>query len=235
MKKLAIFVEGPTEEVFIEKLLLEFAKRNSIVFKIQRFMGGKTCSRIPTIIKSEDATNETKYYIMIYTSCNDEKVLSDYKDKYNQLIINGYTAILGLRDLYPQEYEDLERVKCSINKILKLLGIPNNIHIAIREIETWFLAEYSHFEKIHSSINQTNINSQTGYLFPLEEYEKTILEPAKTLHEIYKIAGFAYQKKANQVQRTVSSIDYENFYINVREQIPSLDNFLKELDLFFND
>ena len=40
MKKLAIFVEGLTEEIFVEKLLLEIASLNSIVFTIKRFSGG---------------------------------------------------------------------------------------------------------------------------------------------------------------------------------------------------
>jgi hypothetical protein len=234
MKKLAIFVEGPTEEVFVEKLLIEFARQNSIIFEIKRLSGGKGCPRVPKILKSQALTNETDYYILIYTSCTDNRVLSDYIYEYNNLVKNGYNAILALRDLYPRNYEDLSKIESNINNALKRVNLPNNIHIAIREIETWFLGEYTHFNKISSSINLKSINSKTGYLFPLTEYEKTILTPAKTLHDIYSLVGYAYKKRDKQVQRTVHSIDYEKFYIDVRGQIPSLDKFLKELDLFFN-
>jgi len=233
MKKLAIFVEGQTEEVFVEKLLCEFAKQNSIVFNIQRLSGGKNCSRTPTIIKSTPIADETEYYILIYTSCNDERVVSDYKERYNNLISQGYNTVLALRDLYPKDYEDLSRVENSITFALNLESIPNNIHIATREVETWFLGEYTHFNKIHTNITLDAIQAKTSYLFPLEEYEKTIVDPAKTLDEIYNIEGLRYRKKAHQVQRTVNNLDYENLYLNVRNNVPSLNKFLQDIDSFF--
>lgn len=233
MKKLAIFVEGQTEEVFIEKLLLEFANQNSIVFNINRLSGGKSCDRTPTIIKSEATTKHTEYYILIFTSCSDERVVSDYKERYHKLIDAGYDKILALRDLYPQSYENLERISGSITTVLNMDGIPNNIHIATREVETWFLGEYTHFSKIHEDITFSAISQHTSLSFPLEEYEQTILEPAKTLDKIYSSVGFRYKKRENQVLRTVNNIDYEYLYLEVRHKIPSLDYFIKDIDLFF--
>ncbi|MDD2905100.1 MAG: DUF4276 family protein [Sulfurimonas sp.] len=233
MKKLAIFVEGQAEEIFVEKLLLEYARQNSIVFNVQRLYGGNDCPRNPTVIKSESATSQTEYYILIYTSCNDTRVVSDYMERYDNLISNGYSTVLALRDLYPQSYEDLERVENSINSVLQFKSIPNNIHIALREVETWFLGEYTHFGKIDARITLNAIQTETGYLFPLQEYEQSILHPADTLDKIYTIAGYRYKKKVSHFKRTVNQIDYENLYINVRSQIPRLDKFLAQIDLFF--
>jgi len=233
MKKLAIFVEGPTEEIFVEKLLLEIARQNSIVFTIKRFSGGNECVRSPKIIQTASPTRTTEYYILIYTSCNDERVVSDYKERYAGLLTSGYEMIIALRDLYPIAYENLERVKTSINNVLISNSIPNNIHIAVREVETWFLGEYTHFEKIDGDITLDSIQSKTGYLFPLSEYEESILHPAKTLDEIYNIKGYRYLKTANQVQRTVTHINYENLLTTVRNEMPSLNGFLNDIDLFF--
>lgn len=40
MKKLCIYVEGQTEELFVEKLITEIANKNEIAVTVKRLSGG---------------------------------------------------------------------------------------------------------------------------------------------------------------------------------------------------
>ncbi len=46
MKKLAIFVEGQTEMIFVEKLLTEIGTKKQISIRKEELKGGSTCPAI---------------------------------------------------------------------------------------------------------------------------------------------------------------------------------------------
>ncbi len=108
MKKLAIFVEGQTELYFVEKLLLEIGNAKELSIRKEVLSGGTRCPAVATLVGEIPASQETKYKILLYSSCNDEKVLSDIKERYAKLKSDGYSKIIGLRDLYPSRTSNLE-------------------------------------------------------------------------------------------------------------------------------
>ena len=84
MKKIAIFVEGPTELVFIEKFLLEIGNAKHLSIRKEVLTGGGKSPLVIRLIGNEiPETNDTKYHILLRCSCNDDKVLSDIKSNYN--------------------------------------------------------------------------------------------------------------------------------------------------------
>lgn len=233
-KKLAIFVEGYTESIFIERLLKEFFDENSIAISINDLSGGKRCPRIATVVSIEPTTANTRFKILIYNSCTDNRVLSDLKDRYIGLKANGYTQFIGIRDLYPDYTFEEKNDAINDNKgILARESIENTIFIfATMEVETWFIAETEHYQKIHSYLTLENIKQQCIDLESINNFEKDIDEPANKLNEIYQLVNFAYKKTNRQVSRTVESLDYENLYLNVKEEIPSLNKLFDTLEKF---
>jgi len=233
MKKLAIFVEGQTEVIFVEKLLKEIGNKKSISVTKKELKGGRSCPTTIRLIGKDEVTENTQYQILIYSSCNDEKVLSDIKEQYESLIHNGYEAIIGLRDLFPTEYSQLNRIQNRINFVLSNQELNKaKIVIAVMEVETWFLAETTHFNKIHSDLTEDSIKNILDFN-TISNFEKDVSNPADTLNNIYKLIGFAYKKKEKQVQRTVDNLDYEELYINTRNNLSSLNEFLNYIDSFF--
>jgi hypothetical protein len=52
MNKLAIFVEGQTEQLFVEKLILEVAGENNVRIEKRKVTGGTTCKRRMKLIEA---------------------------------------------------------------------------------------------------------------------------------------------------------------------------------------
>ncbi|MBO1056310.1 MAG: hypothetical protein HEQ27_07190 [Dolichospermum sp. JUN01] len=97
MKKLAIFVEGKTEQIFVNKLLREIAGTINISIEIQSQEGRKFVE----VIMKDIETSATKFFVLIYNSGSDIRVASDMKKQYKKLTESGYERIIGLRDIYP--------------------------------------------------------------------------------------------------------------------------------------
>ena len=237
VKQLAIFVEGKTELLFIERLLIEIAGRKNIEIQCKILQGQGRC---PEIERFTD--NESKYKILLYNSCTDNRVLSDMKDNYTKLINDkGYSKILGVRDLYPTPFERKNRVIQSIQRILDNENLDKiKMIIAVMEAETWFIGELSHYPNIDSELTLKHIKENLIDLENINDIEEDISHPADTLDKIYRLKGKAWmdnkkKKTESRMQRTINSLDYENLYIETRNNIPSLNQLITELDDFFSE
>ena len=80
MKKLAIFVEGKTEQIFVNKLLREIAGTINISIEIQSQEGRKFVE----VIMKDIETSATKFFVLIYNSGGDRRVASDIKKQYRK-------------------------------------------------------------------------------------------------------------------------------------------------------
>jgi len=230
VKQLAIFVEGKTELLFIKRLLIEIAGRKNIEIQCKILQGQGRC---PEIERFTD--NESKYKILLYNSCTDNRVLSDMKDNYANLINDkGYSKILGIRDLYPKSFERKNRVIQSIQQHLDNENLDKiKMIIAVMETETWFIGELTHYAKIDQELTLEYIKNNLIDLESINNFEKEFSHPADKLHEIYQLKGKAWKKTESHINRIINSLDYENLYFNVRDNIPSLNQLITELDDFF--
>ena len=103
------------------------------------------------------------------------------------------------------------------------------------EVETWFLAELNHYNKIDKRLTINLIKDEFLDLNSILNFESEIEEPAKTLHNIYELVGKFYDKNKKRVVRTVNSLDYANLYLNNRDDLSSLNEFLTHIDGFFEE
>lgn len=233
MKKLAIFVEGQTEQIFINRFLKEFIKSSSLAIESVEASGGKKCPRFTTVIASDIATSDTKYQVLIFNSCTDNRVISDIRERYNDLKEKGYSHFIGLRDLYP-DYLYSEKDE-ALEESQFVVGDFENTTIiyATMEIETWFIAELNHYEAIDTNLTLRKIKDEL--LLDLEKItniERFIADPAKKLNQIYQLVDLDYTKNSNI---TIDSLNYENLYLNTTEKVPSLKELVIELDEFFSE
>lgn len=233
MKKLAIFVEGQTEQLFVEKLLIEMAGQKNITINKLKSKISKKGNRSFKIIDASSATFNTIYYVLIYDSGNDDLVKSDILDNYNSLVRENYQKIIGLRDVYPKKFQDIIRLKQGLKYGVKTIPIPVNIVLAVMEIEAWFLAEVTHFLKIHSALTLERIITNLNFNPKTEDVE-TRDHPANDLNTIYKLERFAYTKKKSNCQRTVNALNYNELYLTLPQRVSSLNDFIKEVDSFLS-
>jgi hypothetical protein len=180
MRKLAIFCEGQTEQIFLENLISEIAEKKSIIFHSK-----KLADKGLITLKEKQGKNESARYFVLIVDCgNDEKVKSAVLDQREALQRNGYHLLLGVRDLYPSRLSDLKTVKSKLKYGVPTAGLPTHILLAVAEIEAWFLQEYKHYAKIKSQLDYRKFKTNFGF-DPLTESAETVPAPAALLHEIY--------------------------------------------------
>jgi len=230
MKKVAVFVEGQTEQVFTEELFKHMFGHAMINIETLQFSGGTGIRQIRTI-RSLEISSSTKYFIRIY-DChgggNNSTVKSDIIEQFPYLVKESFSYIIGIRDVYP--LPDLELLRNIMH-----IGLPNDIKLpikmvlAVREVESWFLAEENHYLLIDALLTTSFVNKMIGFDITTNSTE-TIDQPSITLKKVYQTVGKDYNKKKWETQRTVHCIDYDNLYLAVRNRNNSLNELLTCLD-----
>ncbi|TAE54299.1 MAG: DUF4276 family protein [Nostocales cyanobacterium] len=230
MKKLAIFVEGKTEQIFVEKLLQEIADKHSIAIEIISVNVNQKGKNISTI-KSAIVTLETKFYVLIYNSSGHKNVGSDMRKQYSKLITSGYERVIGLRDVDPTPIHQKSKLQHDLDFLLPKGSIPINIVLAVMEIEAWFLAEYNHFLKLDTSLTPDKIEDIFGFN-PQTDNMETRPKPSDDIKQIYNYLGKGYNKSEKQLNRLAANLDYEFIYIKLANSVPRLGEFIGYIDNF---
>jgi len=221
-KKFAVFVEGSTEQEFTIRLLTELAGHYSIEFEIHTQHRG-------SLNFTELRTNKAPdIHVLVANCCNDEQVKSQIIDQYESLKLAGYSLIVGLRDVYPFNHGDIDALERGMSFGIPVGDIPIHIHLAIMEIEAWFIEEITHFSRIDEDITLDTL-VDNGFDHS-NKCASELTHPAETLGNIYKCVGKGYSKNKRQVQRTVNALSYEELYINTRQKAPSLSNYIISLE-----
>jgi hypothetical protein len=254
MKRIAFFVEGQTEQLFVERLLKEIASENAIGVELQVVRGGKrTMGRHSSLVRKSGADKAYAYYAMIY-DCGGESddvdgnrkstIVSDIRDMQLGLAEKGYIEVIGLRDLYPIPLIDLAKLEHGLSRQLRQANlIPSSIVIAVREIEDWFLAECNHYTKIDTRLvlDATQIASLGFHPcvddLTLREEEdenggKRPIAAASDLNSVYQLVGKTYSKSKPTVERTIDCLDYANLYLEVSRKMPKLKELIDKIDNF---
>ena len=154
MEKMAIFVEGQTEQAFAEALVYEVAGRHRVhIDKVHAF-GGRVCTRTFLEVTASSRPDQGKhYYVIIYDSSNDSRVLSDIRDHYENLVAQGFWEIVAIRDVFPQTYATVPAVRAAFASLVPSAPVAVTLVLAILEIEAWFIGEHTHFPRIHAALS----------------------------------------------------------------------------------
>jgi hypothetical protein len=137
MKRLAIFVEGYTEMVFVDGLVREIATNKNVQISRARIVGPFNKRKI-TYLDAVALNSGDEFLVVIYNSGGDHCVSADIKDQYKKLVKTGFTSIIGLHDVYPDSRTDLKRIMYYFGYGIPTIPIKPTYVLAIMEIEAWF-------------------------------------------------------------------------------------------------
>ena len=219
MTKVAIFVEGQSEQIFIRHLLLRTMDCSKVSFTCLRLYAGKT---IPARFDYPNPHAEMSF--LIVNVGQDEKVLSEIKEREEDLIKQGFDRIIGLRDMYSEKY--LKRSPSGIdnsvttafidgwNSTIQRMSKPSKIkiHIAIMELEAWFLGIYDIFKRINSILSVEYIENELGFNLADIDPQTEFFKPAEEVNRIFQLVGLQYKKKEHDVESICSNINNDDLY-----------------------
>jgi hypothetical protein len=233
MKKMAIFVEGATELQFVDRLLREIAGEKDLQIELVQASGGARSTRMYKVIADSGSGSAKKFFIRIINSSTDSRVASDIRDNYTGLENAGFSVIIGIRDVYPLTFQELPNLRIGLCYKLRTKPISVDFVLGVMEIEAWFLAEHTHFSRMHLQLSASRIASVCGFDPSVDDMQSRI-HPADDLHAAYSLENLAYQKKGRQIDRTINALDYAAIYLGHRAKFPDFDRFMRIIDQFFS-
>lgn len=233
MKRIAFFVEGQTEQIFINRLVKEILGRQNINIIQKQFRGGTNIPK-QEIVRNLSFSRNPTYEVMIFDCGSDNRVKSEILDNIRNLREKGYEMIVGVRDLYPIPIDDLEKLEkglCFLPYKLKNEAAHFDVIVAVHEIEAWFLGETYHLKKIDKKLTGRFIKDRLGFN-PYAIDPESRVHPAKDLDDIYRLVGKSYTKKYNTTTRVVNKLDFNNIRHNLRYEVNSLNKLISIIEAF---
>ncbi|MCU0467147.1 MAG: hypothetical protein MUF58_00980 [Arcicella sp.] len=243
MKKIAIFVEGETESDFIRRVLVEIIGEHNIAITTHKMVGGNHKSGIPRTInlRFQSITDKANFEAIIYISGHHENVDSDIREQKNVLLQQGFSKIIGLKDLRREQegrrftIDDLPKVEMG-SRITERISqpIPTKIIIAAMEIETWFLAETQHYGCIDNRLTKEFVESKNLELGfnPYSDNLMLRLEPKEDLNNLYSLVKKVYSKKESVRMKTINCLDLDHLRNTVGQNISQVRDLFENIDGF---
>jgi hypothetical protein len=228
VKKLAIFVEGQTEQMFAERLVNEIAGKHKVSIQKDQIRGPSRHVHL----KGRHANQAQEYFVLIFDCGTDNRVKSDIRDNYDSLVSNGYDGIVGIRDVYPEvDYSQIPMLRAGLQFKMRTKPIKVLFALGVMETETWFIAEHTHFLRLDGKLTTSYIHSHLGFDPSHDDLER-LPHPAGSLDAIYRLAGLSYDKNKVTVQRTVEILDYAYIYCSLVEKFVDLSALIEAIDAF---
>jgi hypothetical protein len=226
VKRLAVFVEGATEQVFVEQLLLRVVGAHRVLIDSLKTTGGAI-----TEIRAANPEAGQEFYVLLLDCGGDTQVATKILEQHESLTQKHYERIVGLRDVYPITRDDIQLLQQGLVSNIRLDLAPVQFVLATMEIEAWFLAETSHFSRVSPAITSQAVQARLG--FDPDQGDVTERDrPSLDLDAVYQIGGRRYEKGRNA--STPYILDYDRLYLELGERVPQLRGFLDTLDRFFS-
>lgn len=218
MNKIAFFVEGRTEQVFIQTLLEEIFGQGQIDVTSVKHNGGSTGGRSLMRIDANRKRPMTDFFALIVDCGGDSKVASEVRDGYSGLVNAGYSAIIGIRDAYPDfRKHEVQQLLAGMAYAVKTKPIRPQFVVSVMELEAWFISEHTHFPKIDPGLTCERISHALGF-DPRSDDSEDLEHPSENLNLMYRLVGLAYRKIRRHVERTVGALDYAEVYVGLPEK-----------------
>lgn len=170
---------------------------------------------------------------MIYNCGSDGRVASDIRERYAGLVKADYAAIIGVRDVHPIPALEEGKLRSGLKMYIPSEPIQVTIVLGVREIECWFLAEHTHFPRIHARLTVAAIKSAFGFDVASDDMQVR-QKPSTDLHQIYRLAGLEYNKSRVVLQATVAALGYDQLYLEVTKRVPDLATLAQAIDKFLS-
>ena len=234
MMKIAIFVEGQTEDIFLDALRREYFGGAKIEIRSVVLQGD--CARRITFATLDNACQYAEHVCLIVGASGGEAVLSRLKHNYARMRQRGFSAFFGLRDLKSDAYDTWgeARVVGSVHQVVNGFKTAEDVyfHFAKMTTEAWFLAAPSFFARINSALSIDAIERTLGMDLQDVDPETDIHNPTGVIKTILDVVGLRYGKSKNEVHRIVSRLDWAELCLVARQKskISFFFRFLDDLD-----
>lgn len=230
MMKVAIFTEGQTEQIFVCEAVRQLASDKSyyIVNETKNGSGDRMIKMDAGKIGNPDNHH---IYVQICNCASDSQVLSTVREEYDSLLLAGFDHIIAIRDIYPLSKDKLPRILAAIEKFSPQGPVIPLFVVAVAEIEAWFVAENTHFTKIHPDLTPSRIFSDSGVDVTINS--ELLLHPSEDIDRVYQVVGKRYDKDRATVTQTVSALNMIEYFFSAGDRAQTAQPLMNRLHQIF--
>ncbi len=237
--KIAVYVEGQTELIFVREFLLKWYEYDHSKLGIECYeLKGSQSTPTPYAFSS---SNPGRFYIIVNVG-GDTRALSKALDNAKEHRNRGFDRVLVLRDMYSDQYNSI-RPGQIIDPIINnrfIVGAQKAIdtrnfhdfvfcHFAIMEVEAWILGMGWFLQKIDQSLTQKHLKEKLNFDLDTDP-EVQEYHPAQRLKKIYNFIKKSYDKHAHEVNSIMSYLDKSDFEMLLElEKCTSFNSFVSNL------
>ena len=190
------------------------------------------CRMSFTVMRAAHVDNHTDYFVLVYDCGGETNVKGYLMARRDKLISNGYTMILGLRDVYPNfEREEVPNCFRGLNHQLPQKKARTHIYLAIMETEAWFLGEYNHLRKVSRKLTPEFMEKHLGFNPSTENMEERE-NPAEDMKAVYQLVGMIIPRNGTGLMLWLASWILTTLLMNWPGKMPSLGTFVEGLEHF---
>lgn len=235
--KIAVFVEGQAEMLFVVDLLQKYSFFDSQ--KVGYKCINLTADRFEEINSKSAGSHNSEYYYQIVNVNNDNLVITKIKRSITDLASKGFEIVIGLRDVFGENYKKLTSGRQIVNEeiirkmyetqcsLIRSDIIEVSLHFAVMEFEAWMLA----LMKIQAELDRHR-DTEMYIAKSLNEIDsvETIYHPTTVLKKLMTMSGQKYDKKEKDLLSILSQIDLQVYErLRQSQQSPSYTSFLSRL------
>lgn len=228
--KIAVFVEGQSELIFVRDFLLKWYQYDSSVIAVACCSLRSDVGRPVDVPFNYGERDSAEFFYDIINVGSDERVMSVMVNTAGRYRNLGYSRLIGLSDMYTERYHEMSRRHISAELNLKFINGANSTlaarglsdfakyHYAIMEFEAWVLGFYWRMCAVDPALTEEALSDGWGVTESFDP-ETGVYHPYKMLADVYSSVGLAYGKHSGDVESFVSGLDRTDF-----EMLASSDN-----------
>jgi len=235
MRKLAILAEGQTELLFCERLVrfIGQARGVAVAVRKQALVGGRPSNPRQLVELSGDTESGEHAFFVLLVSCGqDERVLSEVRERREGLAAKGYEAIIAIRDVHPKPRDAIPALRAAFGRFASNTPVPAVLILAIMETEAGFLAEHTHFARLDARLSPDLIARELGF-DPRNDDMQLREVPSRDLQDAYFLVTLLYDKSRACVERTLDRLDLELVCSTLCTKSEDLGRLVQRVEDFF--
>lgn len=240
MRKIAIYVEGSTELIFVREYICKRFEYQNIDVQCRKRQFGRF-DEVPHSITNAEAD----FHFRIIDSGNDAKVLDDMLEDEEYLQNLGYGKIVGLRDMFSEDYKKVvkqpPRIEPAINQrfietavkrvtINALQADKLKLCFAIMEVEAWLLGIPALWQK--QGLSSQQMDEVLGKNHESIDPEITFFHPTREVETLLSKVNKSYDKHAKEVNSLLGNIKKEDFeQLDMDSKCASFSHFVAAISI----
>jgi hypothetical protein len=225
VKRVAVFVEGQTELIFIERLIGEYFGYHQVAFEKELERAGQIVA-----LKGGYEPDQSEYFFLLVNCEGDGRVVSAIRDRAERLLAADYDVVIGIRDLHPLRRDQEASLIAGATQVLGAIGdLDCRIVVAVMEIEAWFLLDPKLPLAISGDLTPVKVIELSGH--DLQQCDVSAVDhPAGVVSKMYVVAGGRYRKKLADTHGIVDRLCIDELCLVQRARSPSFDRLLTIFD-----